>query len=188
MKKKHRVSIQNKRFQLRIVSPCHRDYDIYLVTISKTYAMEMLSQYSSLGFQCELSKFNLKSSKHYLQENGCVTEFFIDNQLSMNIPLWDEFRALHFIHVSRRLEEAFDSYLYDFYNAADITMRSLLDLYINKKNNNQLFETLNEIAMTFLRRNSTKFMRNHDFHIDELSLFKNMINEILTGSNDFLPF
>lgn len=188
MKKKHRASIQNKRFQLRIVSPCHRDYDIYLVTISKTYAMEMLSQYSSLGFQCELSKFNLKSSQHYLQENGCVTEFFIDNQLSVNIPLWDEFRALHFIHVSRRLEEAFDSYLYDFYNAADITMRSLLDLYINKKNNNQLFETLNEIAMTFLRRNSTKFMRNHDFHIDELSLFKNMINEILTGSYGFLPF
>lgn len=188
MKKKHRASIRNKQFQLRIVSPCHKDYDIYLFTISKTYAMEMLSQYSSLGFQCELSKFNLKSSKHYLQENGCVTEFFIDNQLSMNIPLWDEFRALHFIHVSRRLEEAFDSYLYDFYNAADITMRSLLDLYINKKNNNQLFETLNEIAMTFLRRNSTKFMRNHDFHIDELSLFKNMINEILTGSNDFLPF
>lgn len=188
MKKKHRASIQNKRFQLRIVSPCHKDYDIYLFTISKTYAMEMLSQYSSLGFQCELSKFNLKSSKHYSQENDCVTEFFIDNQLSMNIPLWDEFRALHFIHVSRRLEEAFDSYLYDFYNTADITMRSLLDLYINKKNNNQLFETLNEIAMTFLRRNSTKFMRNHDFHIDELSLFKNMINEILTGSNDFLPF
>ena len=95
MKKKHRVSIQNKRFQLRIVSPCHKDYDIYLVTISKTYAMEMLSQYSSLGFQCELSKFNLKSSKHYLQENDCVTEFFIDNRLSMNIPLLDEFRALH---------------------------------------------------------------------------------------------
>lgn len=188
MKKKHRASIQNKQFQLRIVSPCHKDYDIYLFTVSESYAMEMLSQYSSLGFQCELSKFNLKSSKHYLQENGSVTEFFIDNQLSMNIPLWDEFRALHFIHVSRRLEEAFDSYLYDFYNTADITMRSLLDLYINKKNNNQLFETLNEIAMTFLRRNSTKFMRNHDFHIDELSLFKNMINEILTGSNDFLPF
>lgn len=188
MKKKHRASIQNKQFQLRIVSPCHKDHDIYLFTISKTYAMEMLSQYSSLGFQCELSKFNLKSSKHYLQESGCVTEFFIDNQLSMIIPLCDEFRALHFIHVSRRLEEAFDSYSYDFYNAADITMRSLLDLYINKKNNNQLFETLNEIAMTFLRRNSTKFMRNHDFHIDELSLFKNMINEILTGSNDFLPF
>ena len=188
MKKKHRASIQNKRFQLRIVSPCHKDYDIYLLTVSKSYAMEMLSQYSSLGFQCELSQFNLKSSQHYLQENGCVTKFFNDNQLSMNIPLWDEFRTLHFIHVSRRLEEAFDSYSYDFYNAADITMRSLLDLYINKKNNNQLFETLNEIAMTFLRRNSTEFMRNHDFHIDELSLFKNMINEILTGSNDFLPF
>lgn len=188
MKKKHRASIQNKQFQLRIVSPCHKDYDIYLFTISKTYAMEMLSQYSSLGFQCELSKFNLKSSQHYLHENGCVTEFFIDNRLNINIPLWDEFRVLHFIHVSRRLEEAFDSYLYDFYNAADITMRSLLDLYINKKNNNQLFETLSEIAMTFTRRNSTKFMRNHDFHIDELSLFKNMINEILTGSNDFLPF
>lgn len=188
MKKKHRASIQNKRFQLRIVSPCHRDYDIYLVTISKTYAMEMLSQYSSLGFQCELSKFNLKSSQHYLQENGCVTEFFIDNRLSTIMPLCDEFRALHFIHASRRLEEAFDSYLYYFYNAANITMRSLLDLYINKKNNNQLFETLSEIAIVFSHRDSTKFMRNHNFYIDELSLFKNMINEILTGSHDFLPF
>lgn len=188
MKKKHRASIQNKQFQLRIVSPCHKDYDIYLFTISESYAMEMLSQYSSLGFQCELSQFKLKSSQHYLQENGCVTEFFIDNQLSINMPLWDECRALHFIHVSRRLEEAFDSYLYDFYNAADITMRSLLDLYINKKNNNQLFETLSEIAIAFARRNSSKFMRNYDFHIDELSLFKNMINEILTGSHDFLPF
>lgn len=188
MKKKHRASIQNKRFQLRIVSPCHRDYDIYLVTISKTYAMEMLSQYSSLGFQCELSQFNLKSSQHYSQENDCVTEFFIDNRLSTIMPLCDEFRALHFIHASRRLEEAFDSYLYYFYNAANITMRSLLDLYINKKNNNQLFETLSEIAILFSHRDSTKFMRNHNFYIDELSLFKNMINEILTGSHDFLPF
>lgn len=188
MKKKHRASIQNKRFQLRIVSPCHKDYDIYLLTISKTYAMEMLSQYSSLGFQCELSKFNLKSSQHYSQENDCVTKFFIDNRLSTIMPLCDEFRALHFIHASRRLEEAFDSYLYYFYNAANITMRSLLDLYINKKNNNQLFETLSEIAILFSHRESTKFMRNHDFYIDELSLFKNMINEILTGSHDFLPF
>lgn len=188
MKKKHRASIQNKRFQLRIVSPCHRDYDIYLVTISKTYAMEMLSQYSSLGFQCELSQFNLKSSQHYSQENDCVTEFFIDNRLSTIMPLCDEFRALHFIHASRRLEEAFDSYLYYFYNAANITMRSLLDLYINKKNNNQLFETLSEIAILFSHRDSTKFMRNHNFYIDELSLFKNMVNEILTGSHDFLPF
>ena len=114
MKKKHRASIQNKRFQLRIVSPCHKDYDIYLLTVSKSYAMEMLSQYSSLGFQCELSQFNLKSSQHYLQENGCVTKFFNDNQLSMNIQLWDEFRKLHFIKVSRILEEAFDSYSYDF--------------------------------------------------------------------------
>lgn len=188
MKKKHRASIQNKRFQLRIVSPCHKDYDIYLLTISKTYAMEMLSQYSSLGFQCELSQFNLKSSQHYSQENDCVTKFFIDNRLSTIMPLCDEFRALHFIHASRRLEEAFDSYLYYFYNAANITMRSLLDLYINKKNNNQLFETLSEIAILFSHRESTKFMRNHDFYIDELSLFKNMINEILTGSHDFLPF
>lgn len=188
MKKKHRASIQNKRFQLRIVSPCHKDYDIYLLTISKTYAMEMLSQYSSLGFQCELSQFNLKSSQHYSQENDCVTGFFIDNRLSTIMPLCDEFRALHFIHASRRLEEAFDSYLYYFYNAANITMRSLLDLYINKKNNNQLFETLSEIAILFSHRESTKFMRNHDFYIDELSLFKNMINEILTGSHDFLPF
>ena len=76
MKKKHRASIQNKRFQLRIVSPCHKDYDIYLLTVSKSYAMEMLSQYSILGFQCDLSQFNLKSSHHYLQENGCVTKFF----------------------------------------------------------------------------------------------------------------
>lgn len=188
MKKKHRASIQNKQFQLRIVSPCHKDNDIYLFTISESYAMEMLSQYSSLGFQCELSQFNLKSSQHYLQENGCVTEFFNDNRLSTNIPLCDEFRTLHFIHASRRLEEAFDSYLYDFYNAADITMRSLLDLYINKKNNNQLFKTLIEIAIVFTRRNSSKIMRNYDFHIDELSLFKNMVNEILTGSYDFLPF
>ncbi len=188
MKKKHRASIQNKQFQIRIVSPCHKDYDIYLFTISESYAIETLSQYSSLGFQCELSQFNLKSSRHYLQENGCVTEFFIDDQLSINMPLWDEFRVLHFIHVSLRLDGAFDSYLYDFYNAADTTMRSLLDLYINKKNNNQLFETLSEIAIVFSHRNSTKFMRNHDFHIDELSLFKNLINEILTGSYDFLPF
>lgn len=188
MKKKHRVSIQNKRFQLRIVSPCHKDYDIYLLTISESYAMEMLSQYSSLGFQCELSQFNLKSSQHYSQENDCVTGFFIDNRLSTIMPLCDEFRALHFIHASRRLEEAFDSYLYYFYNAANITMRSLLDLYINKKNNNQLFETLSEIAILFSHRDSTKFMRNHNFYIDELSLFKNMINEILTGSHDFLPF
>lgn len=188
MKKKHRASIQNKQFQLRIVSPCHKDYDIYLVTISESYAMEMLSQYSSLGFQCELSQFNLKSSQHYSQENDCVTKFFIDNRLSTIMPLCDEFRALHFIHASRRLEEAFDSYLYYFYNAANITMRSLLDLYINKKNNNQLFETLSEIAILFSHRDSTKFMRNHNFYIDELSLFKNMVNEILTGSHDFLPF
>ena len=104
------------------------------------------------------------------------------------MPLCDEFRALHFIHASRRLEEAFDSYLYYFYNAANITMRSLLDLYINKKNNNQLFETLSEIAILFSHRDSSKFMINHNFYIDELSLFKNMINEILTGSHDFLPF
>lgn len=188
MKKKHRASIQNKQFQLRIVSPCHKDYDIYLFTTSESYAMEMLSQYSSLGFQCELSQFNLKSSQHYSQENGCVTEFFIDNRLSTIMPLCDEFRALHFIHASRRLEEAFDSYLYYFYNAANITMRSLLDLYINKKNNNQLFETLSEIAILFSHRDSSKFMINHNFYIDELSLFKNMINEILTGSHDFLPF
>lgn len=188
MKKKHRASIQNKQFQLRIVSPCHKDYDIYLVTISESYAIEMLSQYSSLGFQCELSQFNLKSSQHYSQENDCVTKFFIDNRLSTIMPLCDEFRALHFIHASRRLEEAFDSYLYYFYNAANITMRSLLDLYINKKNNNQLFETLSEIAILFSHRDSTKFMRNHNFYIDELSLFKNMVNEILTGSHDFLPF
>lgn len=188
MKKKHRASIQNKQFRLRIVSPCHKDYDIYLFTITESYAMEMLSQYSSLGFQCELSQFNLKSSQYYLHENDCVTEFFIDNKLSTIIPLCDEFRALHFIHASRRLESAFDSYLYYFYDAANLTMRSLLDLYINKKNNNQLFKTLTDIAIVFSDRGSTKFMRNHDFYIDELALFKNMINEILTGSHEFLPF
>lgn len=177
MKKKHRVSIQNKKecYELRILSPCSDDCDIVLVSANQKKITEAYNQYSFLGFDCRVRK----SQCH----NYCIL-----NKIKNTYPLIDGYGNSMNIFITEELESDFDSYLYEFYKAADSTMQSLINLYINKKDNNQIFQSLTTIAMGFLYRNSKEHRMKSDFFIDELSVFKNMVNEILSDTYEFLPF